>query len=274
MNNHKIVSVIVPCYNNQNTVCETIESIKNQTHKFVQIIVINDGSTDSSLDLIQNYKQKNPTLNMVIDSQKNQGPSSARNNGVKKAIGDYLVFLDADDLISTEYLEKCLLIFENDKKVNLVYSNASFFGTKTGEWKLPNFKISDFLIINCIPIFAMVSHKNFIEIGGFDVNLTFVEDHELWIRILEKFGEKVYKIPENLFFYRKDIEKKSLTDNHKKDNLSEKSMLYIYNKHYDYYKRNGLDIVNLMRNNKYKLKYYSVWYKKLFYFFRKKKINF
>lgn len=92
-------SIIVPVYNTGQYLERCFNSILNQTYKNYEVIVVNDGSTDNSLEIIKKYKE------FTFINQKNQGLSMARNNGIKKANGDYLIFLDSDDYISPELLK-------------------------------------------------------------------------------------------------------------------------------------------------------------------------
>ena len=181
------------------------------------------------------------------------------------------MFLDADDLLHETYIEKAIKILENNDKINIVYADVEFFGNETGKWILSDFKLPDFLINNSIPIFAIIKRSVFLEVGMFDTKLTFTEDWELWIRIVKFFGG-VHKIQEVLYFYRKRQNKTSLTDNVNEN--EEITRLYIYNKHYDYYKQNNLGITSLINNlifyNTLKKKHNNIWYKKLL---KKFKIN-
>jgi glycosyltransferase involved in cell wall biosynthesis len=95
------VSVIIPAYNAQKFLKDTIDSVKKQTYPDWEIIVVNDGSTDGTPDILE--KEADPRIKMV--HQLNGGVSSARNNGLKEAIGEYVVFLDADDLFTPEFIE-------------------------------------------------------------------------------------------------------------------------------------------------------------------------
>ncbi|MDR2684774.1 MAG: glycosyltransferase [Prevotellaceae bacterium] len=101
MNNPKI-SVIIPVYNGEKYAAQCIENVLFQTYKNLEIIVVNDGSTDSSLDVIQKFK------NLKIINQENLGLSAARNIGIKAASGDYIHFFDVDDLINADFYEKML----------------------------------------------------------------------------------------------------------------------------------------------------------------------
>ena len=91
------VSVIVPCYNCEKTVERTLDSLRNQTLKDLEIIAINDGSEDNTLKVLQNYQQQYPELNLKIFSKENEGIAEARNFGLSRVSGEYFGFLDSDD---------------------------------------------------------------------------------------------------------------------------------------------------------------------------------
>ena len=106
------VSVIVPVYNKSNYLKRCIESILGQTHKDIELILIDDGSTDESLSICNRYKKDK---RVVVISQKNRGVSAARNVGIKKVSGDFIMFVDADDYVAKDYVEKmCENISDND----------------------------------------------------------------------------------------------------------------------------------------------------------------
>ena len=262
------VSIIIPVYNTESYVEETIKSIQNQTLHEIEIIVVDDGSTDDSSLIINNFISS--YRNIQFFSKKNGGPSSARNYGANFAQGNFLVFLDGDDKLHTTYVEKCISVYEKNQNLEIVYSDAEYFGLKTGVWKLPNFNLNTFLLDNCIPIFAMIKRESFLQVGKFDENLNYMEDWELWIRIIQN-NNNVYKIPEILFSYRKSTENTSLTDLNeiKSDDIFDVSLLYIYNKHYYFYKNNSLSLRTLFltvyEKERLKKKYYNIWYKKLIY---------
>src|SRR5699024_5732357 len=114
-------SVIVPVYNRAHLVSETIESILAHTWEPLEIILINDGSTDESLAILQDYERRFPEKIRVCD-QPNQGQIVARNNGIKASKGDYIAFLDSDDLWVEDKLERQVPLFEEG--VGLVYSGT------------------------------------------------------------------------------------------------------------------------------------------------------
>ena len=92
------LSVIVPVFNTEKFVSHCLDSLINQTHKDLEIVIVNDGSTDSSGAIINEYANKDNRI--IIVNQKNQGLSAARNKGLFVASGDYVLFLDSDDYIT------------------------------------------------------------------------------------------------------------------------------------------------------------------------------
>ncbi|QQQ27500.1 glycosyltransferase [Chryseobacterium indoltheticum] len=267
------ISIIIPYYKGENYIHETLKSVYDQTYQDFEVIIVNDGSERSALDLIE---KNSDFKNLKIIHQENQGQSSARNNGVKSATGKYILFLDCDDRIDKNFLDKTHQILSKDNQTRICYTKGKFFEKTDKEWVLQPFNIFDFLIENCIPITALIYKEDFEKVGGFDTQLNYYEDWDFWISLVE-IGAKVHKIDEFLFFYRIRNTTDSLT-NTSIDNSSRLSdnFFEIYKKHYTFYKQNGLDfhsIMSLIRENKkYKAKYYDEWYRKLIYkFFKPKK---
>lgn len=122
------ISIIIPVFNGEKYIEKCLESILNQKFKEYEVIVINDGSKDRTLDIINKYEMKDKRIN--IYSQENLGPSASRNSGIKKARGQYLAFIDADDFITDQYLES--MIFKCEKEnldlVTCGYIDVSKYG--------------------------------------------------------------------------------------------------------------------------------------------------
>lgn len=111
MNNTPLVSIIIPVYNSENYFENTIDAVLNQTYSALEIILVNDGSTDNSLNLIKRYKNN---CKVKIIDQPNKGAAAARNTGYKNSTGTYIKFLDADDIINPEMIdEQVKLAIEN-----------------------------------------------------------------------------------------------------------------------------------------------------------------
>ncbi|WP_294205757.1 glycosyltransferase [uncultured Chryseobacterium sp.] len=269
------ISIIIPYYNGEQYIRETLESVYRQTYQDFEVIIVNDGSDHNGLEAsIRNL----PHPNLKVIHQENQGQSAARNNGVKLATGKYILFLDCDDLIDQTFLAKTHTILQQRPEVRICYSKGKFFEKTDKEWVLQPFNIYDFLIENSIPITALIYKEDFENAGGFDARLNYYEDWDFWITLI-KSGAGTYKIDEFLFFYRIRTGSDSLT-NISSDNrfrLSD-NFFEIYKKHYAFYQENGLDFHTIMsfirENKKYKAKYYNEWYRKLMYrLFKPKKFN-
>ena len=190
------VSIIIPCYNHAKFLPDSILSAYNQTYKNFEIIVVNDGSTDNSLYVMQEFKSIFKDL--IIINQENRGLSSARNAGIIESTGKYILTLDADDVISNEFLSKT--VGKND----IVSTYYMQFGSKSRYLKpKSNPTFSDFVKrnqINCCSLFKKEIWKT---IGGYDeqIKLGF-EDWDFWLRAT-MIGYNVSVVEEVLFYYRK-----------------------------------------------------------------------
>ena len=143
-------SIIVPVYNLDKYINKCLESIFNQSFKDFEVIVVNDGSTDDSLDIINEYDA------IVID-QKNQGVSEARNNAIKKAKGEYLVFVDGDDTIGEDLLKKINESL-NDKPDVVRYQVREIFNDKTIDYNEESFNTC-----NGVEAFEKICNYHFVD---------------------------------------------------------------------------------------------------------------
>lgn len=199
------ISVIIPAYNAMAYLPETLSSVLQQTYKNFEVIIINDGSTDE----IESWFVSVVDPRVCIYSQSNQGLAAARNSGIAQAQGEYLAFLDADDLWESTKLEKQLKVFEGDSEVGLVYTWVAYIdenGSSTGRvfkhtdegnvWP----KLTQHNIVECGSV-AMVRSSCFETCGVFDQNLrSFAEDWDMWLRIASCYPVKVVQEP--LVYYR------------------------------------------------------------------------
>lgn len=115
------VSLIIPVYNVERFIKKCLDSVESQTYKDLEVVIVNDGSTDSSLEIIEEYVRKNPAF--VCYSIENRGQGGARNYGVRKAAGDYIFFLDSDDYIAPDCIEKLAARAEEDESDIVVCNN-------------------------------------------------------------------------------------------------------------------------------------------------------
>ena len=114
-----MISVIIPCYNIENYLSKSVKSIINQAYDDVEIILVNDGSTDNTLKICEQLKQQ--YLNVKVINQSNEGVSSARNNGILAAKGEYICLLDGDDFLDNNCFKKVMEIFKEDNNVDMCF---------------------------------------------------------------------------------------------------------------------------------------------------------
>lgn len=214
----KFISVIVPVYNLEQYIVDTIESVFAQTYQHFELIVVDDGSTDRTAEICESFNE--PKLKLI--RQKNQGANAARNAGLRAAKGDYIAFLDGDDLWLPEKLAKHIEHLEQSPEVGISYSQSAFIdeaGEQMGLYQMP--KLTDITIRDVLcrnPISngsCAVLRKEVFEGIKFQDNLDgtqqdFYWDEQLqgsqdldcWFRIALQTDWKMEGIPEILTLYR------------------------------------------------------------------------
>lgn len=189
MNQKKIeISVVVPLYNKKKSVLETMKAALNQTFNNYEIIVVDDGSTDHSAELVETIKNEK----LKIYRKENTGVSDTRNFGIKKAQGDYIAFLDADDLWDNLYLERLHMMIESAPECGMFVQNYQTVRFDDLPLKLnsPEGHIEVYKnweeVFSEMPLVTpaiAVNKKKFIDSGCFDTSLSIGEDLEAWLRI-------------------------------------------------------------------------------------------
>ena len=138
-----LVSVIVPCYNQASFLSDALDSVLAQTYTDWECIIVNDGSTDNTEEVAKTYINKDSRFAYV--HKNNGGLPSARNFGISKSSGDFILPLDADDLIGSSYLEKAISRFKSFPETKLVYCKAAKFGHVSGAWSLGEYSYDAFI---------------------------------------------------------------------------------------------------------------------------------
>jgi glycosyltransferase involved in cell wall biosynthesis len=205
------VSVIIPCYNQGEYLDEAVNSVLAQTFQDFEIIIINDGSTDDFTN--GKLKDYNKPKTKVIHTT-NQGISAARNNGIRASSGEYILPLDADDLIGEKYLERAIDRFISVPNTKLVYCKAEFFGSEIGEWVLDEYNFEKLLFNNMIFCSAIYRKNDYAKTMGYNENMIHgLEDWDFWLSLLNE-SDLVFKIPSVCFYYRirSNSRNRSLTD--------------------------------------------------------------
>lgn len=195
-----VVSVIIPCYNHGRYLAEAIQSVLNQTYKWIEIVVVDDGSTDNTKYVAESF----PNVKYVY--QENQGLSAARNTGILNSVGDYLVFLDADDLLEEDALEYNLNHLIGNE--NLAFASGGYLletseGKKIEKTKDPIYQNNylEFLKKNYIEMHATVMYRRWVfDDFKYDTSLKACEDYDLYLKISRKFP--VYYHSKILAIYR------------------------------------------------------------------------
>jgi glycosyltransferase involved in cell wall biosynthesis len=197
--NAPLVSVIIPCFNHGQYLHEAIGSVKASTLKDFEVIIVDDGSTDqTTLAVYDTAVIEGCTLIRKV----NEGLAAARNTGIAASKGKYILPLDADDRISTTYLEEASAVLAQRPEVKIVYCKAEYFDGRAGEWHLPDFDLQTMLTQNLIFCTAMYRRSDFDNTIGYNPNMVYgFEDWDFWISMLENGGE-VFRLPKVHFFYR------------------------------------------------------------------------
>jgi glycosyltransferase involved in cell wall biosynthesis len=225
------ISVIIPCYMQAQFLHDSLNSVLVQSYSNWECIIVNDGSPDSTEEVALQYCNKDNRFKYI--KKINGGLSSARNAGIKIAIGKYILPLDADDIIGTEYLQKAVQHFIDNDNVKLVYCEAERFGADNGFWGLAPYAYKNLLLENMIFCSAFFRKKDWDAVGGYDESfVNGLEDWDFWLKLLDK-ESIVVKIPKVLFFYRIN-EQSMLRSINKEDGLKIKWKIFL--KHIEKYK--------------------------------------
>ena len=180
-----MISVIVPTYNRAHQLPRTLDSILCQSYSPKEIIVVDDGSTDETSDLMTSEYSE-----IVFIQQQNTGVSSARNVGIKRASGDWIAFLDSDDEWLPEKLEIQMKALYENPEIKIFHTNEIWIRNgKRVNPKKKHEKFGGWIFQKCLPLCcispsSVIIHKSiFKEIGLFDYSLPVCEDYDLWLRI-------------------------------------------------------------------------------------------
>lgn len=257
MNQDIKISVIIPVYNTAQYIEQCIESILNQSYENIELILVDDGSNQKTKNKIKELSDK---VNIIL-TQENQGQSTARNNGIKKATGDVLLVLDSDDYFEPNFCKKAIEFLKNTKNTKIITCNCNIIneeGKIIGGFNPVGGDISKMILNNTAMGSCMFKKREWSLAGGYDENMrSGFEDWEFYIRLLST-GGNVYVIPELLFNYRKCIQSTTTKANEVKYDL----LKYIYKKNEDIYKKYFNNFIlfllsRIEREEKEKLKMYS-----------------
>lgn len=186
------ISVIIPAYNSEKTIANTIKSVLNQTFIDLELIVINDGSQDSTLEVVTQIKDSR----IKVFSYSNAGGNVSRNRGLHRAVGEFVSFLDADDLWTPDKLQSQLKVLQENVTAKVAYSWTDYINAN-GEFIVSGKRINvngdvynSLLLNNFLENGSnpLICRKSLVSLGGFDESLSAAQDWDMWLRLASKFN--------------------------------------------------------------------------------------
>jgi glycosyltransferase involved in cell wall biosynthesis len=192
-------SIIIPCYNSGEYLREAVESAMAQDMG-VELVVVDDGSNDPrTISVLDSLRSEG----IRVHRQENKGLPEARNAGIRLTSAEYVVCLDADDILKPAYCSACREILQSRTDIGFVFSTTQVFGTQNKLWSKARYSGLHLLVNNYIPYSAMFRRQLWEQAGGYSGDMRGgYEDWDYWLSALEK-GWKGYHIAQPLFLYRK-----------------------------------------------------------------------
>lgn len=265
MQKNKLVSIIIPCYSQAAFLDETLSSVFVQVYENWECLIINDGSPDNTEEIAQKWVEKDSRFKYFF--KQNSGVSSTRNFGLEKATGEYIQFLDADDLLFDTKLELSLQTIENavNEDIQIVFTNFRMFTNNAKKTTNPYCNLNQELFTYenllykwndgfSIPIQTAFIKSSLLQNVRFPEHMTAQEDWIFWVNLF-KSNPKVFFIDQTLALYRVNMNSRTLSRDMLEDQL----------KAYEYFK----DFLSEEDFHKMSLVMISRYYKKSAYFIRK-----
>lgn len=223
------VAIIIPCYNGGALVEETVASALAQSYPKVDVVVVNDGSTDAttlaSLDRVRGLAR------VTLIDQENAGVSAALNTGVRSTGADFILPLGADDLIDPRYVAEAVDVLSSNPDVGMVYCRAEFIGAESGPWRLPDFDWKLILVHNVIFASMLYRRTDWERAGGYDETMRKGrEDHDFVLRMLA-LGGLPHRLDGVYFQYRRSSDSLNSTFGRDRELLISTSAHILRNNH-------------------------------------------
>ncbi len=208
----KLISVIIPAFNAERYIGQALESVVSQTYQNWEIIVTNDGGTDATGRMVSEFARQTTHNVILLEHEQSQGPSAARNTAMKAAKGEYIAFLDADDIWMPEHLSRLCAVLASGK-ADLAYSDCYVFcETSWGEMQLlpidtsevknPRQELFRRNFINTSA--AAITRRLMEKVGTFDATMWAGEELDYWIRSAA-LGFEIASTAEQTYYYRKSV---------------------------------------------------------------------
>ncbi|MGO2182500.1 MAG: glycosyltransferase family 2 protein [Pseudoalteromonas nigrifaciens] len=206
-------SIVIPLYNKEKYVESCLDSIVSQSYSNFEIIIINDGSTDNSIDRVNAFKSRNKNVELLVFEQQNSGVSASRNFGIEKSRGEFVCFLDADDYWHPQYLEVANHIINKEVDCNIIGTKFGYIKERKEILNLDSFEVTDVRYRSTSYIKEVINNgsasnssstivKRILLLDSsfkFDEKQTHAEDIDVWTRL--SFRYSMYFVEEVLSFY-------------------------------------------------------------------------
>jgi len=197
-----LISVIIPCFNSANYLRETVASVCSQTCQNFEIILVDDGSTDDTPAVISDLIKAKEHRKIRTIHQTNKGSAAARNLGIAFAQGDYILPLDADDLIHAAMLADCAAILDAQPSITLVYTDRQDFGDSNQHWSAGKFELARLKYFNQLSYCALYRRSLWQTVGGYKSNVSGFDDWDFWLAAAIS-GATAQYLPEAYLLHRR-----------------------------------------------------------------------
>jgi glycosyltransferase involved in cell wall biosynthesis len=195
-----LVSVVIPCFNYGRFLGEAIGSVLDQTYAPLEVIVVDDGSSDDTQAVARSYPVR-------LITQKNRGVCEAVNLGIGAASGEFVMRLDADDALMDTYIEETMRALQHAPDAAFAYSDGTYIGSRNGTFHVDDFQSERLAEGGYAVCLALMRKSLFERVGGYDVEMAALrcEDWDLWLTFAEQ-GLWGVRIPKPLWYYRRHLE--------------------------------------------------------------------
>lgn len=220
-----LVSIILPTFNGQKYLSQSIESCLNQTYQNIELIIVDDASTDETPEIIRRYSESDSRIKIITNAKNKKLPGSL-NVGHKESSGDYITWTSDDNFYLPDAIERMVSFLTIYETIGMVYCDLYYINSKgaiTGEFSVG--QPSDLVNGNCIGACFLYRRAVFLRTGNFSNNFVYAEDFDYWLRIATNF--KIEPLHEPLYYYR--FHDKSLTSTIKKNRIKKSAEKAISN---------------------------------------------
>lgn len=217
MTEEPLVSIIVITYNSSKYVLETLESCKAQTYKNLELIISDDGSTDETVHICQEWLDKNQHYfvnSELITVYKNSGIPANCNRGVKASQGEWIKLIAGDDVLKNDAIQNFLDFLNYNKQIKILHSEIEYFENNLKDTRKSSYNKRNFFLLDSEKQYQKLLHKNslnapsvifakslFNEVNGFDENFMLIEDYPFWMMVTKR-GHKIWFLNKVTVYYR------------------------------------------------------------------------